>query len=60
MGRTAKKPLNRAGQGHFPGNGCCEGPMLLVQSFSEPLLTEGLYNYTKIFGRQEGVRQVPG
>lgn len=34
--------------------------MPLVQGFSELLLTEGLYNYTKIFGRQERVRQVPG
>lgn len=46
MGCTAKRPLNRAGHGPagdpFPRNGCWEGPMLLVQSFSEPLLTEGV------------------
>ncbi|KAM7328303.1 hypothetical protein ACRRTK_012395 [Alexandromys fortis] len=45
---------------HFPENSCLESPMLLVRSFSEPLLTEGLHIYTEIFGRQEGVKQVPG
>lgn len=62
MGRTANRPLTGQGRDlhktHFPGNGCCEGPMLLVQSFAEPLLTEGVIqlhkNLWEAGGRETG------
>lgn len=49
----------RAGQGRFPGNGCCEGPMLLVQSFSEPLLTEGVIQLHKNLWEAGGSKTGP-
>lgn len=64
VSRTAKRPLNWAGPGlprtHFLGHGCCEGPMLSTKLFGATVNRGGSYNYTKVFGRQEGMRQVPG